>query len=73
MPGGRGSNGLGLPTRRLSSDPQGVAWETFHTLDSIPVYDTDVRTTERVNEKAACCVPPQTVKIEATQSNVCCK
>ena len=55
------------------TDPQGVAWETFHTLDSIPVYGTDVRTTERVNEKAACCVPLQTVKIEATQSNACCK
>ena len=21
-----------------TTDPQGIAWETFHTLDSIPVY-----------------------------------
>jgi len=37
-------------------DPQGVAWESFHTLDSVPVYgsDTRVQTGER---KAACCSP----------------
>lgn len=37
-------------------DPQGVAWESFHTLDSVPVYgsDTRIRTGER---KAACCSP----------------
>ena len=35
-------------------DPQGVAWESFHTLDSVPVYgsDTKVAPGER---KAACC------------------
>lgn len=31
-------------------DPSGIAWETFHTLDAIPVYGEDAR-------KAACCVP----------------
>ena len=37
-------------------DPQGVAWESFHTLDSVPVYgsDTRIQTGER---KAACCSP----------------
>jgi hypothetical protein len=37
-------------------DPQGIAWESFHTLDSVPVYgsDTAIRMTER---KAACCPP----------------
>jgi catechol 2,3-dioxygenase-like lactoylglutathione lyase family enzyme len=32
------------------TDPQGIAWETFHTLDSIPVYGETPRT-----EPAACC------------------
>ena len=37
-------------------DPQGVAWESFHTLDSVPVYGSDTRTSiSRAPEKAACC------------------
>ena len=33
-----------------TTDPQGIAWETFHTLDSIPVYgDTD-----RAQTRACC-------------------
>lgn len=37
-------------------DPQGIAWESFHTLDSAPVYgaDTEIRSGEA---KAACCAP----------------
>jgi catechol 2,3-dioxygenase-like lactoylglutathione lyase family enzyme len=41
-------------------DPQGIAWESFHTLDSVPMYGQDTRS--RVAEtksagKAACCGP----------------
>src|SRR5688500_9305183 len=41
-------------------DPQGVAWESFHTLGSVPRYGQDTR--NRVAEaktagKAACCGP----------------
>jgi catechol 2,3-dioxygenase-like lactoylglutathione lyase family enzyme len=37
-------------------DPQGVAWESFHTLDSVPVYGADSRQTDQAPEaKAACC------------------
>ena len=41
-------------------DPQGVAWESFHTLDSVPVYGQDTRS--RAPEaksagRAACCGP----------------
>jgi catechol 2,3-dioxygenase-like lactoylglutathione lyase family enzyme len=35
-----------------ATDPQGIAWETFHTLGSIPVFG------EAVSEGSACCVPP---------------
>ena len=47
------------------TDPTGIAWETFHTLGSIPVYGTDtpvfnhgesVIPTERATEKSQCCV-----------------
>jgi catechol 2,3-dioxygenase-like lactoylglutathione lyase family enzyme len=40
-------------------DPQGIAWETFHTLSSIPVFGEDTRTgLGRISVKAAsCCVP----------------
>ena len=33
------------------ADPQGIAWETFHTLDGAPTYGAD-RATER---SGACC------------------
>jgi catechol 2,3-dioxygenase-like lactoylglutathione lyase family enzyme len=37
-------------------DPQGVAWESFHTLDSVPVYGQDTR--GRAEKSASsCCVP----------------
>jgi hypothetical protein len=36
-------------------DPQGVAWETFHTLSGIPVFGEDASPTEAAN--GACCVP----------------
>ena len=40
------------------TDPQGVAWETFHTLDSIPVYGEVAHA-----ESTACC---------ASKSSACC-
>jgi hypothetical protein len=37
------------------TDPQGVAWETFHSLGAIPVYGDD-------NAKEhACCTPDPSV------------
>jgi catechol 2,3-dioxygenase-like lactoylglutathione lyase family enzyme len=32
-------------------DPQGIPWESFHTLDSVPMYGADTRETA----KGACC------------------
>jgi catechol 2,3-dioxygenase-like lactoylglutathione lyase family enzyme len=46
------------------TDPQGVAWETFHTLESVPVYGEMPRT-----ESTACCRPAQTAN---SQSGACC-
>jgi len=36
-----------------TTDPQGIAWETFHTLASVPVYGETRR--DPVVEAAACC------------------
>jgi hypothetical protein len=35
-------------------DPQGIAWESFHTLEIIPVFGDDAATKE---SGAACCIP----------------
>ncbi len=37
-------------------DPQGIAWESFHTLDSAPVYGKEAGMRE-IPPKAACCAP----------------
>jgi catechol 2,3-dioxygenase-like lactoylglutathione lyase family enzyme len=37
-------------------DPQGVAWESFHTLEAIPVYGADTASRART-EETACCAP----------------
>jgi len=39
-------------------DPQGVAWESFHTLDSVPVYGQDGRSkAEATKTQKSCCIP----------------
>ena len=37
-------------------DPQGIAWESFHSLGSVPTYGKDVGVRE-VQAKPACCAP----------------
>ena len=48
------------------TDPQGVAWETFHTLDSIPIYGH----TERA-EGTSCCGTSATLSSESAKSGAC--
>ena len=39
-------------------DPQGIAWESFHTLDSVPVYGSDTRSqAAQQKAKSGCCAP----------------
>ena len=38
-----------------SLDPQGIAWEAFHTLDSIPTFNEDEAAVE--SPAQGCCVP----------------
>jgi catechol 2,3-dioxygenase-like lactoylglutathione lyase family enzyme len=37
-------------------DPQGIAWESFHTLESVPVFGKDTAA-EAEERKSACCAP----------------
>ena len=36
-------------------DPQGVAWESFHTLGSVPVYGADGRSKSTREPATSCC------------------
>jgi hypothetical protein len=49
------------------TDPTGMAWETFHTLDTIPIYGAD---TEAAPGKDGCCVPLSATSVSA--SRACC-
>jgi hypothetical protein len=51
-----------------TTDPQGIAWETFHTLESIPVYGDNGR-----EEPKACCAPAApTTNSGKNKSGACC-
>ncbi len=50
-----------------ATDPQGIAWETYHTLDSIPVFGAGDSTGEPAG---GCCVPDAPVAKPA--SSGCC-
>ncbi len=47
------------------TDPEGIAWETFHTLESIPIYGVD---TEIAPKSSTCCVP-----LMPTDKEACCE
>jgi len=48
------------------TDPQGVAWETFHSLGEIPIYGDDDGAKKNA---AACCTP----EAQPQPAAACCK
>lgn len=54
------------------NDPSGIAWETFHTLDSIPVYGKHAASSQGAEEGNACCVPPMKAEAKASCSASAC-
>jgi catechol 2,3-dioxygenase-like lactoylglutathione lyase family enzyme len=50
------------------TDPQGVAWETFHTLETVPMFGEDTRTSAA---QGACCIP-LAVSESQDQAGACC-
>lgn len=49
------------------TDPQGVAWKIFRTLDSIPVYGST-----RTPEATVCCSPSKEAASQPLKSGACC-
>jgi catechol 2,3-dioxygenase-like lactoylglutathione lyase family enzyme len=55
-----------------TTDPQGIAWETFHTLGSVPVYGETSRKTQEKGP-AACCAPrPESSASQPANAKACC-
>jgi catechol 2,3-dioxygenase-like lactoylglutathione lyase family enzyme len=53
------------------TDPQGIAWETYHTLGEAEIYGADTKT--KTDEAAACCAPPsKTAKAENPKAAAKC-
>ena len=50
-----------------STDPQGIAWETFHTLESIPVYGDAPRP-----QSNACCGAGPVIESVVGNAGPCC-
>ncbi len=48
------------------TDPQGIAWETFNTLDAVPVYGDTSHSPETV-----CCSPTSKASQPANSSTCC--
>ena len=80
----RGSKS-GIDHLGFHTDPQGIAWEHFHTLGNIPVFSegqaTDAAsacctpTATTVAEPSACCAPAprgKPIGIAVKSSNSCC-
>jgi hypothetical protein len=54
------------------TDPQGIAWEHFHTLGNIPVFNE----AQKADPAAACCTPtprgkPIGIPVTASKSSCC--
>jgi lactoylglutathione lyase len=47
------------------TDPTGIAWETFHTLGTIPTFGAP-EATPTADSPASCCAPAEPVKVNAT-------
>jgi hypothetical protein len=51
------------------NDPAGIAWETFHTLGTIPIYGNGKAANEPTRAQSACCTP---LAMDAKQADALC-
>ena len=54
--------------KHWSLDPQGIAWESFHSLENIPVFGGDVSNDEATS---ACCIPLHLDSENSEEANCC--
>jgi len=52
-------------------DPQGIAWESFHTLGDIPIFGEDTKT-DSDEESSACCIPLNMSESVDKEEAACC-
>ena len=50
------------------TDPTGIAWETFHTLKTVPVFGAD---SEPRATASACCAPAESESKPSTKAGCC--
>lgn len=43
--------------KHWAMDPQGIAWESFHTLGDIAIFGEDTKSDNNEHESSACCIP----------------
>jgi catechol 2,3-dioxygenase-like lactoylglutathione lyase family enzyme len=57
-----------------TTDPQGIAWETFRTLGQIPVFGANRNTSEDAFSVGAvgCAPGPKTIAVTARPAKACC-
>ena len=58
------------------TDPQGIAWEHFHTLDDIPVFSEPIANIASDKQASACCTPktrgkPIGIPVAGAKSSCC--
>jgi catechol 2,3-dioxygenase-like lactoylglutathione lyase family enzyme len=53
-----------------TTDPQGIAWETYRTLEVAEIYGADTKT--ETGHAAACCTPRPETKSAAAEPAKCC-
>jgi len=59
--------------KHWTKDPQGIAWEAFHTLGSVPVYDEEPLETRACGDSATqCCGPADEAQEAAPRTKACC-
>ncbi len=60
-----------LSNKYWVTDPTGIAWETFHTLGSVPTFNGEAAAPE-----TACCAPAEPAKVAARipvrSASACC-
>ena len=54
------------------TDPQGVAWEQFHTLGDIPVFDGQQQASCGTAAGGSCCAPEATQQAAPAKAKACC-
>ena len=55
--------------KHWSLDPNGIPWEAFHTLGSIPTYGEHTREAMQDQPQSACCTPISLTSLKATVVN----